>query len=256
MGSNLEPLARFIADQQARQIDTRVVTIDPDANQALVLGGQLLDIEHELKKAAVVHPPKIKATTLAAVADYFANDLFDTDGVFVQIYGPPVVAILRAAHQCDGVRDFLLRSDYDAPEHHFDTWLRVPAFATWIGSAFVLNEAAQMILKTLDTGVRIEAARTARDDGISPEFKRSKGATGADWNDAIKGHLELQPRRTFPEVEQPVTLCSLRAEVRDDEDHPVRVKLVEADGGAWIPAATEAIAKWLKGKTGAAPILS
>ncbi len=76
------------------------------------------------------------------------------------------------------------------------------------------------------------------DNGVTQEATVKTGVVLKDTV-PVKPIVELQPFRTFLEVDQPVSKFLLRV------DENGRAGLFEADGGAWKLEAKRSIAKWL-----------
>lgn len=76
------------------------------------------------------------------------------------------------------------------------------------------------------------------DNGVTQEATVKTGVVLKDTV-PVKPIVELQPYRTFLEVDQPVSKFLLRV------DEHGRAGLLEADGGAWKLEAKRRIAAWL-----------
>lgn len=68
------------------------------------------------------------------------------------------------------------------------------------------------------------------DNGMAQKVEVKKGISMVG-QEIVKPILELQPYRTFKEVEQPVSKFLVRVE---DEKDQLNVQLLEADGGFWM----------------------
>ena len=93
-------------------------------------------------------------------------------------------------------------------------------------------------LLDLISRIDITAGITSSDNGVTQEAVSRTGVVLKEQV-TIKPIVQLQPYRTFLEVEQPVSDFLLRV------DKEGRIALYEADGGAWKLEAKRRIAAWL-----------
>lgn len=249
---NLRALAEFAAELEAQAVDPRVPkplepgysapgTILNDEGVPIVMDGEAVDFDHLVNLSKVVHPATIEVSTLQAIVDWFASG--KGAGHFIQISGPVKVCVRADAVQADGGRDNILKSSLDLVGHHFNQWLPVDEFATWLLSNFVPSDESEELYAVIGRGVKYEAVREAADGKGGTEFKTSEGSS-VEWTEGSTGpRFALKYICTFPEVPQPARACVFRHRNVDDG---IQVKLVDADGGAWRTTAIASIATWLR----------
>lgn len=251
MQTDLRPLAEFIAEQELRTVDSRVIKIDE--SQYLMLDREVHDIEHLAALSKIIKPETVGLRTLQGLVDFFGAEICETQHLFVRIATPNIVFAESKIRLLDGSLPVMAEVTYDGPEQMFGEWMGAGKFVTWILSSFIPNEDSGELLALLGRGVKIEAIRQVSDDGVATQLKRSRGAR-VEWTGDARFSFTLRPRRTFPEVEQPNALCVLRFENNSD-DEPVLMKLVESDGGAWRATAAASIGAWLAERLKDVPIL-
>ncbi len=257
---DLGALAEFVAEQAEAKNDPRcpaherfqtaATMILSEAGVPIVMGGAAVDFGHLVELSKVVHAETLEVATLQAVVDLFASkfeavdmvDLLWLGKMHIRIAHPGVVLVETSHVRADGARDLVMQSAWKAQRHHFDEWLSVANFSTWLLSAFDPNDDSEQLYQALGRGVKYEAAREASDGKDGIEFRTKEGVS-VEWSDGIGPRFNLKYICTFPEVSQPERACILRPGKTADG---IRVKLVDADGGAWRWKAIASIAEWLK----------
>ena len=131
---------------------------------------------------------------------------------------------------------------------------RVPSFPfnTFIGhEEFIINVQAKFLddnnsdrAKILSFAGTVEKGSVAEysDDGVSQKATVKSGIISKEEK-IVPNPVKLRPYRTFLEVEQPMSEFIFRMK---DKDYGVSCAVIEADGGAWINAATKNIKEYLE----------
>lgn len=131
---------------------------------------------------------------------------------------------------------------------------RVPSFPfnTFIGhEEFIINVQAKFLddnnsdrAKILSFAGTVEKGSVAEysDDGVSQKATVKSGIINKEEK-IVPNPVKLRPYRTFLEVEQPMSEFIFRMK---DKDYGVSCAVIEADGGAWINAATKNIKEYLE----------
>lgn len=131
---------------------------------------------------------------------------------------------------------------------------RVPSFPfnTFIGhEEFIINVQAKFLddnnsdrAKILSFAGTVEKGSVAEysDDGVSQKATVKSGIISKEEK-IVPNPVKLRPYRTFLEVEQPMSEFIFRMK---DKDYGISCAVIEADGGAWINAATKNIKEYLE----------
>jgi hypothetical protein len=102
-------------------------------------------------------------------------------------------------------------------------------FLILLRTSFVTDQTINDLVRLLGN-VKGESVMQWADDGISQAVQSRKGIALVE-NVAIPSVVELQPYRTFRDIEQPASPFILRA--RAKEGSPPSVALFDADGEQW-----------------------
>jgi hypothetical protein len=198
--------------------------------------------EGRLQRLMPQHPEPLSATTLAAVKGYLMTDeCLEKNGCLVSVthqtclvYGP-----LDKTNR----RPLLLKSTVLSPSHKWGQWLDLETFNVWLLTGFVLDEAAQEVLRI--TGNIIgEFVRAEGDDGMSTSVEVRQGVAAKE-RVGLGPILRLKPFCTWPEIE-PVSRPFV---IRLRDDGGIRVALFEGQD-AWEAVAGQAAAEWLEEEVG------
>lgn len=249
--ANLAQLAQVVADLEAAKRDPRAPvnragTSTPsvllnDAGVPIMVQGKAVDFDHLVELSQVVHPATIEVSTLRAVVDWYASG--KGAGHFIQISSSCMVSVRADDVRVDGGRDNVLKATFSVSEGHFDQWMAVDEFSSWLLSGFVPNDGSEALYAALGRGVKAEAVREAAAGAGGFEVRTKEGAK-FEWLGDAGPRFQLAYICTFPEVSQPDRACVARCR---EHDSGVQVKLVDADGGAWKSTAIASIAEWLRG---------
>ncbi len=233
-------------------------------------GGKRQDLVHELadeRKTPIVfdlngqpvttrkferflepEPAAICVTTLSGLVSYVKSnpDGIDQGKILCHVVSPTKV-ILRS--KLTG--PYLQRPQYvvaeasTLPDITFGRYMETEAFNIMLLASFVPSEHRAAVLKVtgnVEAGVQ---AKTA-DDGVTQEVVLRAGINRKEHSE-LPSPIVLQPYRTFPEVEQPVSAFLLRLKQVNNDGQPVAAfTLFEADGGAWRGKAMANIKEYLE----------
>lgn len=210
---------------------------DIDREGNLYTARSLTLIEPPLPSAVPIH-------TLSGLVDLIgALKLSD---VYIHIEGPTEVSVssqdLDPASQRSEFVNCTKLSDSNA--FLFGSFYSPEDFAIALQSKFVDDAGDIKSLLVLASNVKQEAVTVNEDDGFSQKISASAGVALRHATTA-KPRVMLAPYRTFPEVEQPVSMFLFRAKGGSPTELP-KLALFEADGGKWRNEATENIARYLR----------
>ena len=137
----------------------------------------------------------------------------------------------------DYSRDVLYEATADVPDFRGGYRERETALIE-LRSLFLPGEGVEYLLDLLSR-ISDESQVTSVDNGVTQTVEASHGIS-LKSTVAVRPRVELQPFRTFLEVDQPTSEFLLRIDGSD------RVGLFEADGGVWKLEAKNNIAAYLR----------
>lgn len=194
----------------------------------------------ELKR--IDENPKIKSleiNTLSGLVDYIKSDADKSyrENLIV-IVDSPTRVMLKKEINCDGDRPQIMEVNAIVPDIRYDDFYDTERFNILLQSAFIEGNHKDILLKVVGN-IKEEIIKNVGDDGISQAATIKTGiATVSDVK--IPNPVNLRPRRTFNEIEQPESKFVFRM-----KDGP-KCALFEADGGAWRNEAMNNIKTYLE----------
>lgn len=189
----------------------------------------------------------IKCSTLTGIVDYINEelDIKASGNPFVVVNGPENVTVLLEVDHREDRRFSPIAAAAETPSIQYGYY--APQEDTLVGlqSRFVQTPDRDSLIQILSSLVHSEELKQT-DDGMAQEVITQRGVRRQVGE--IQNPYMLQPFRTFPEVEQPVSPFVVRLKKGTDG---IQVALFEADGGAWKNAAMRSIKEYLKKELGA-----
>ena len=200
--------------------------------------------DKELYRIAPYNPKAsaIQMHTLTSLVDYIKANI-DTmaDKMIIEVKSPTEVS-LYSSLDADRKREVLVTVDARIPDFSFDRFMEQEKFCINLQSKFIDSDDRALILQfagTVETGTIAEYG----DDGVTQKATVKTGI--ASKTEAIVPNpVKLRPYRTFLEVEQPISEFIFR--MKQDKYEGIKCAIFEADGGAWMIAATKAIKEYLQ----------
>lgn len=189
-------------------------------------------------------PKSISLTGLDSVCKMVvneANDLFPGDQVLIQVLNYHCVHVFTTL---DGEMDrcWLYVCEADTPRVNTGTFMSHEEAVIQLRSLYIPNADREYLLKLLSS-VSKESKVSSNDNGVSQTVEARTGVA-LTTNVEVRPYVNLQPFRTFLEVQQPESMFLLRL------DNDGKVALIEADGGVWKLEATRNIAAYFEEKLG------
>lgn len=215
---------------------------EEEAKVVTVLGTPYLFYRGEMKKMVPQDEPApatFEAYTLQGLADYIHTDVdrqFDTCHI-VRVSNATCVEVFAPVSGYKQERALIAKCTAKAPGIKFDTFMDGEDFMLMLMTRFHESDARNLLMK-LSGNLREEQSMQTADDGFSQKVTIKKSvASVADV--VVQNPVYLAPRRTFNEIEAPVSPFVVR--FKDGG----QVALFEADGGAWKDEAVKKIGAWL-----------
>ena len=185
-------------------------------------------------------PKSICLTGLDSVCKMVRNeaaDLFPEDQILIQVADYRTVKVFTTL---DGEMDrySLYICEADTPRVRSNGFMTHEEAVVQLRSLYIPNEDLTYLLKLL-SGISTESKITSNDNGVSQTVE-AKSGVALTASVEVRPYVNLQPFRTFLEVNQPESLFLLRLKEGGN------VGLFEADGGVWKLEATRNIAEYFE----------
>lgn len=198
----------------------------------------------------------VKVGTLTGLVDLYRADLdkVKTMSVAVHVQSHTQVSIIGLA-----VNDWAKRRYYvqavrpESRDFEFNEWLAPERFIIGLQSMFFPSDDLTMLLGICST-ISAESVSVSEDDGITQKATFGRSVAFKE-NKPLKPIVELQPYRTFGEVEQPSSKFLFRVR-QVMEGKAVQCMLTEADGGLWRQQAMHNMKQWFEARNLDLPIIS
>lgn len=185
-------------------------------------------------------PRSINLTGLDSVCKMVRNeaaDLFPDDQILIQVEDYLTVKVFTTL---DGEMDrySLYICEADTPRVRSNGFMTHEEAVVQLRSLYIPNEDLTYLLKLL-SGISTESKVTSNDNGVSQTVE-AKSGVALTASVEVRPYVNLQPFRTFLEVNQPESMFLLRVKEGGN------VGLFEADGGVWKLEATRNIAGYFE----------
>lgn len=188
-------------------------------------------------------PEPLTVSTLSGLVGYIAANVDDLPLAtsLLVIESPESVKLVGALgpETSNFRRNVYVRAVHLVPP--VSQWMTADLFLIHLMTNFVSSPDQQRLL-ALVSSIRDSAVRELTDNGVAQEVKTQRGVHLVGMTQ-IPNPLELQPFRTFPEIDQPASKFIVR--MRKGPDDKPDVALFTADGGAWKLTAIRRIADFL-----------
>lgn len=180
----------------------------------------------------------LEINTLSGLVDYMKSNVDkEFRGNLLVIVNSPTRVTLEKEINSDGERPVIMEVSAIVPDIRYDDFYDTERFNILLQSAFIESKHKDILLKVVGN-IKEEVIKNVGDDGISQAATIKTGiATVSDVK--VPNPVNLRPRRTFNEIEQPESKFIFRM-----KDGP-KCALFEADGGAWRNEAMNNIKKYL-----------
>lgn len=185
-------------------------------------------------------PTEIRMSSLDSICKMVVNeaaDLFAGDQILIQVKDYRNVRVFTTL---DGELDraYLYSCEADTPRVTVNEYMSHERAVVQLQSLYIPNGDTAYLMKLLSS-VSKESKVTSSDNGVTQTVEAKSGIALTAAVE-VKPHVNLQPFRTFLEVEQPESLFMLRL------DGNGNIGLFEADGGVWKLEATRNIAGYFE----------
>lgn len=191
----------------------------------------------------------LTVSTLHSLVRYLeeAGDQHDLTKCALLVEGPTQVSLLGPLEGRHRQREIAIAAVAAVPKFDFGRYQGQEEFLIGLRSCFVDpdersgGDPENLLREVVRVCSRLSSRSEVRttDDGLGQSASIMAGTETLEEVD-IPNPVALRARRTFPEVEQPLSSYLLR--LREGPS----VALFEADGGAWKLAAAKAVAEWLQ----------
>ena len=192
-------------------------------------------------------PDEIKFHSLDSITQAIKTEI-DREEIpkplFVSVNRHDLVEVFTTYRTDNMKRDSLYEARPELPDH-FPTWSEHDDAIIMLRSRFIQNAGTEYLLELLSR-VSNEDTVSSEDNGVTQKVTATKGIAMKQIYD-VNGRVTLAPFRTFLEVAQPESEFILRVKQGDKEkDVPMKIGIIEADGGAWKLKAKHNIADYFR----------
>lgn len=183
--------------------------------------------------------------TLTGLVDYIKSNVDTTkndENLIVEVASPEKVYLYTSLDK-ERKREQFAIVEARVPSFPFNTFIGHEEFIINVQAKF-LDDNNSDRAKILSFAGTVEKGSVAEysDDGVSQKATVKSGIINKEEK-IVPNPVKLRPYRTFLEVEQPMSEFIFRMK---DKDYGVSCAVIEADGGAWINAATKNIKEYLE----------
>ena len=200
-------------------------------------------------------PPSFETATLDGLVTWLHADvdkLFGRfDRLYVRIVDQNNVEVLTPSYGRLLGRSRVAKCAAYTPRHKFGQQMTQEDFLIYLQTCFDPTEDFDVVAKLVGT-IKMENAVENADDGISQRVTVKDGVSGL-VNATINNPFRLKPKRTFSEVEQPVSPFTLR--VSKAQDGKPRIALYENDESLWRRESVQSIGEWLTEQLDGLPVV-
>lgn len=178
--------------------------------------------------------------TLSGVVDYIQKNEERRDAkLILHVVNDHRVRLINSLDKYNN-REVLLQADAIVPEIPFGNFIEAEQLLIILQAQFVNTPDRKILMKVLGN-LREENVKNANDDGVSQAVTVKTGIA-SQGEVRVPNPVELQPYRTFAEVEQPASKFIFRM-------HPgMKGSLIESDGGYWRNDAIQKIKEYFTKK--------
>lgn len=167
--------------------------------------------------------------TLDGISEYVAAHDLTAEGVLVQVVSFNRVELISVPFGRFLQRHGLVVAKDETAQFPFDTMLSAEMFNIRVLSMFAETEAHEQLLR-ISGNLREYNENMLEDDGFTQRAVMRKGIANLT-EQTLPPFFELQPFRTFAEIDQPQSRFLFR--VHKDAKAGIVCGLFEADGGRW-----------------------
>lgn len=199
-----------------------------------------------VRKMDQFKPDHIVFSSLSALCEYALDEHFKPgEPFFIHVADFDSVRILgQLQPENENKRwTYAVAVSSSAGAMEFGRWYELEKFVIALQAGFVETESIKTMLDWLGH-LANETVINSNDDQFSQSIQIKTGITSKS-RVKIENPIELQPFRTFREVDQPASTFILRLK---NKDNNLFCALFEADGAAWKIEAMARVATFLKDK--------
>lgn len=187
----------------------------------------------------------LKLHTLTGLVDYIKSnaDVTKNDETLIVEVASSSTVYLYTSLDAERKREQFAVVEARVPSFPFNTFIGHEEFIINVQAKFLDDDKSDRA-KILSFAGTVEKGSVAEysDDGVSQKATVKSGIINKEEK-IVPNPVKLRPYRTFLEVEQPMSEFIFRMK---DKDYGVLCAVIEADGGAWINAATKNIKEYLE----------
>lgn len=189
------------------------------------------------------YPSHMEINNLTGIVDFVKSSPEGWGGYFIQVRDFDKVFLFQPAAGSFNQRVSIIEAESRKCKFSFGYPLDVEKFIIALNGMFLPTEDRDYLLKFV-SNIKIDANAQVKDDGVSQTVTARQGVSSLVKEIPIKPLVNLQPFRTFNEVDQPVSQFVFRMKM-DKESGSATCALHECDGEAWKQESIQNIKKFL-----------
>ncbi len=187
-------------------------------------------------------PSRLNVNTLEALAVMIRTEGIKQKGLplYIRVVDEHDVLVYTSLYNgkaTEYLRQYFYKAECDVPQVTIGREMSQQQAIIQLQSVYGATDDRDYLLDLISR-MSVNEGITSDDNGVTQTVTARKGAVMKE-NMPVKPIVQLQPYRTFLEVDQPVSAFLLR--VSEDGG----ITLYEADGGVWRLEAKRRIAEWL-----------
>ena len=186
-------------------------------------------------------PNNLAINNLTGIVDFVMNKPEEWPGrLFIHVRDFDEVVLYHAMSGDFNQRTAIIVASARKCQFRFESQMSVEKFIISLNGMFLPNEDREYLLKFISS-VKMDASAQVDDNGVSQTVTARKGTSSLVTSIPIKPLVNLQPFRTFNDVDQPVSQFVFRL---SSGDSGPGCALYECDGEAWKQDAIESIKEY------------
>ena len=212
--------------------------------QTIQVGGKPF-FDNSYSPATTNFPGKLTINNLTGIVDFIRNEPEEWPGeMFIHVRDFNEAVLYHAMSGDFNQRTAIVVASARECQFRFGRQMEIEDFIIALNGMFLKNEDRDYLLNFV-SNVKMDASASVKDDGVSQTVTARQGTSSLVQNIPIKPLVDLQPFRTFNDVDQPESKFVFR--LRVGEKTPT-CALYECDGEAWKQDAIKNVKDYFLGK--------
>jgi hypothetical protein len=187
------------------------------------------------------YPDHLEINNLNGIVDFIESKPEEWQDMFIHVRDFNKVILYQAKTGDFNQRIPIIIASSRPCQFHFGNKMSVEDFIISLNGMFEKTEDRDHTLKFISS-IKVDANAVLNDDGISQTITAKQGVSSLIDKIPIKNLVDLQPFRTFNEIDQPISQFVFRMQLQNEK--PL-CALYESDGEDWKQEAIQEISAFL-----------